>query len=120
LQYFIKNPEPIHVSNLLKKLNCTDGAIKALVKNGYVIEKMVEVYRDPYSDRHFERTKPLPLTPEQENAISPILDSIENVTHNVFLMYGVTGSGKTEVYMQAIDKVLKLGKEAIVLVPEIS
>ncbi|WP_368896851.1 DEAD/DEAH box helicase, partial [Priestia megaterium] len=53
-------------------------------------------------------------------AIAPILQDIEENLHDVFLMYGVTGSGKTEVYLQSIDQVLKKGKEAIMLVPEIS
>lgn len=62
----------------------------------------------------------MPLTDEQELVIKPILDSIEHSTHEVFLLHGVTGSGKTEVYLQSIEKVMKNGKEAIVLVPEIS
>lgn len=62
----------------------------------------------------------MPLTDEQEFVIKPILDSIEHSAHEVFLLHGVTGSGKTEVYLQSIEKVMKNGKEAIVLVPEIS
>lgn len=60
------------------------------------------------------------MNDEQQQAIMPILSSIEENEHHVFLMYGVTGSGKTEVYLQSIEEVLKNGKEAIVLVPEIS
>ncbi len=57
---------------------------------------------------------------QQTEAIAPILSSLENNRGDVFLLYGVTGSGKTEIYLQSIQKVIESGKEAIVLVPEIS
>ncbi|MCH1623835.1 primosomal protein N' [Ferdinandcohnia quinoae] len=120
LEYFKTNHAPILIRDLLNILGSTESTIKSLVKKGLLLEKNIEVYRDPYKDKTFQRTVPLPLTNEQEKVISPILASIDDEVHNVYLMYGVTGSGKTEVYMQAIDEVLKRGKEAIVLVPEIS
>ncbi|MEH7388305.1 primosomal protein N' [Bacillus sp. JJ1521] len=120
LEFLLKNPKSIFLKELLQKVGVTDSTIRTMVKKGYITEQNVEVYRDPYADKHFEQTQPMSLTDEQQNAITPILASIEDVFHKVFLMYGVTGSGKTEVYMQAIDAVLKKGKEAIVLVPEIS
>lgn len=112
--------ESISFGQLKKELNITDAPIKALVKKEILVISDMEVYRDPFLDRDFEKTMPLPLTTEQEMAIKPILESIHENKHETFLLYGVTGSGKTEVYMQAIDDVLKKGKEAIVLVPEIS
>ncbi|WP_077617770.1 primosomal protein N' [Bacillus sinesaloumensis] len=120
LQYFLVNNKPIFLKDLLQEVSVTDSTIRTMVKKGYLREKNVEVYRDPYADKSFGQTSPMPLTTEQQKAITPILSSIEDVIHKVFLMYGVTGSGKTEVYMQAIDTVLKKGKEAIVLVPEIA
>ncbi len=57
---------------------------------------------------------------EQEEAIKPVLKTIDQDQHETFLLYGVTGSGKTEIYLQSIQEVLKKGKEAIVLVPEIA
>ena len=81
---------------------------------------MQEVYRDPYQDRIFEHTEPLQLTEEQSMAIKPILQTIEEKKHDVFLLYGITGSGKTEIYLQSIQRVLEEGREGIVLVPEIS
>ncbi|WP_175638851.1 primosomal protein N' [Metabacillus schmidteae] len=110
----------ISVVDLLAGTNASDASIKALISKGILVEEYKEVYRDPYQDRYFEKTKPLSLNSEQQHAIAPILSSVENNEHHVFLMYGVTGSGKTEVYLQSIEAVLKNGKEAIVLVPEIS
>ncbi len=67
-----------------------------------------------------EPTAPLAPNPDQQQALSEIHRAIEAGQHQVFLLHGVTGSGKTEVYLQAIESVLKLGKSSIVLVPEIA
>lgn len=101
-------------------LGITSSTLKGLLQKGLLGQKDVEIYRNPFGDREFERTEPLSLTEEQRKAIIPILNSIEDNRHETFLLYGVTGSGKTEVYLQSIQRVLEDGKEAIVLVPEIS
>lgn len=120
LDYFIDNPSPIEQRQLTALLNVGAGVISSLTTKGILGEKDMEVYRDPFQERAFSKTEPLPLTADQTAAISPILSSIEKQIHEVFLLYGVTGSGKTEVYLQSIQQVLNQGKEAIVLVPEIS
>lgn len=121
IEYFINHQlhevPRVHVK---QDLSTTDSPIKALLEKKILMEKDVEIYRDPHQNREFKRTNPLPLTEEQTSAIKPILSSIENNQHKTFLLYGVTGSGKTEVYLQSIEEVLKKGKQAIVLVPEIS
>src|SRR5699024_8010741 len=71
-------------------------------------------------EREIEQTEKLNLTQEQTIALDAINDSIDTEEHKTFLLHGVTGSGKTEVYLQAIEKVINRGQEAIVLVPEIS
>lgn len=68
----------------------------------------------------FPPTKPHTLTSEQDAALQAISRDIERHEHRTFLLHGITASGKTEVYLQAIELVLKKGKQAIVLVPEIS
>ncbi|PEK05477.1 primosomal protein N' [Bacillus toyonensis] len=120
LCYFVENYKSVPLKLLTEELQITDAPIKSLVKKGLISEKYVEVYRNPYDDDDFEQTKPFPLTEEQKQVITPILSSITNETYNPFLLYGVTGSGKTEVYLQSIAAVLKKEKEAIVLVPEIA
>ncbi|MCM3600242.1 primosomal protein N' [Robertmurraya korlensis] len=120
IEFFLANPGPVPLQHLMNILNTSSSAIKGLVNKGMLREEEVEVYRDPYENRVFERTLALPLTQEQTIAITPVLQTIEEDLHQVFLLYGVTGSGKTEVYLQSIQRVLEKGKEAIVLVPEIS
>ncbi|WP_078380947.1 primosomal protein N' [Sutcliffiella halmapala] len=121
LDYFIhSNKERVEKKQLLEVLQIGTSAIQAVVKLELMKEIQEEIYRDPYENREFKKSEPLPLTAQQQEVISPILQSIEENKHKGYVMFGVTGSGKTEVYMQAVDAVLKKGKEAIVLVPEIS
>jgi primosomal protein N' (replication factor Y) len=121
IEYFLhKQIKEVPRITLKNELSTTDSPIKALIEKGVLTEKDKEIYRDPHANREFKRTQPLPLTEEQSSAIIPILHSIEHNQHQTYLLYGVTGSGKTEVYLQSIEEVLKKGKQAIVLVPEIS
>ncbi|WCF11134.1 primosomal protein N' [Paenibacillus thiaminolyticus] len=102
----------------LKSLNAS--AVKALEGKGYVAVDEVEVMRDPYAQRRFRPSKPLPLTEEQQQVFEALALAVDEQEHRTFLLHGVTGSGKTEVYLQAIERCLDSGREAIVLVPEIS
>ncbi|KAF0824464.1 primosomal protein N' [Cytobacillus firmus] len=120
LEYFLQDEGPVDQKELFSLLGITSSTLKGLLQKGLLGQKDVEIYRNPFGDREFQRTEPLSLTDGQRKAIIPILDSIEDNRHETFLLYGVTGSGKTEVYLQSIQRVLKDGKEAIVLVPEIS
>ncbi|HYK75261.1 MAG TPA: primosomal protein N' [Pseudoneobacillus sp.] len=120
IDFFIQRPESIELRKLLEELKISSATVSSLVDKKILEEIELEVYRDPYQNRQFERTLPLPLTEGQQKVIEPIHQKILNDEHKVFLLYGVTGSGKTEVYLQSIQTVLEQGKEAIVLVPEIS
>lgn len=114
------------LSDLSARLGITAAPIKVLEKKGLVkIEKTI-LYRDPSSNRRILRTSPLKLTGEQQVALDMVNSAVDGESPRVVLLHGVTGSGKTEVYMQAIARVLdrKSGEEkgegVIVLVPEIS
>lgn len=120
IEFFLKNPYSITVSDLIEQAETSRSTIKSLVEKAVLIESEVEVSRDPYANREFQRTTPLVLMKNQQKVIEPIYETINKNQHQTFLIHGVTGSGKTEIYLQSIAKVIALGKEAIVLVPEIS
>jgi len=98
--------------------------LSALCKAGYIRKEEVRISRDPLRGAVIQHTNPLPPTPEQAAALSQIDSMLEHKNpdddRHVLLLHGVTCSGKTEVYLQAISKVLEKGGDAIVLVPEIS
>lgn len=117
---FVKDNEGVTVPEIEMFTNCTRAIVNTLIKNGYleIIEKKLE--RNPLLFRDCEKSYKLKLTEEQEIAYKKIEKSIDLKEYMQFLLYGVTGSGKTEVYLQLIEKVINLGRNAIVLVPEIS
>lgn len=120
LEYFLTSTKSIPVKKVLEDTNSTTATIRSLINKGYLKEENKEEYRDPYEHRQFQKTTPFQLTMEQQKVITPIIKSIEENYHETFLLNGVTGSGKTEIYLQSIQKVINKGKEAIVLVPEIA
>src|SRR5699024_5562569 len=120
LAFFIDHPEEIELNRILNKFGTTRSVINALHQKGLLTTFKKEVYRNPYDDNKFERTTALELTEQQKKAIEPVKQHIREERHDVFLLHGVTGSGKTEIYLQAIQDVIDKGEEAIVLVPEIS
>lgn len=94
------------------------AAIGALIKRGYLIEQSASVFRRP--ERMKLHTPRFALTEAQTKAADAIAQSMKKQSGSVLLLHGVTGSGKTEVYLKAIEDCLALGGQAIVLVPEIS
>ncbi|MDN4636753.1 MULTISPECIES: primosomal protein N' [unclassified Bacillus (in: firmicutes)] len=117
---FQANETTFLAKDLQQQTGASSQTIKALIQEGLLTESYEEIYRDPYRDREFTPSTPLDLTTEQAEAAKPIHQAVSDEKHETFLLHGVTGSGKTEIYLQTIDHVLQKGKEAIVLVPEIS
>ncbi len=105
-------------SELSKLLPGAPGAISALLKKGVLTEGSETVFRKPAAPKMGER--PHTLTAAQEQAVRAIEAAMHDPAHNTVLLHGVTGSGKTEVYLNAIRACVEQGKQAIVLVPEIS
>ena len=110
----ISSPDDICEANQI-----TSAVLNSVIEKGAANYIQQEIYRDPFT-KHIERTNFLQLTNEQQQALERVSKAIDDKRSETFLLHGVTGSGKTEIYLQAIQKTIALGKEAIVLVPEIS
>jgi primosomal protein N' (replication factor Y) len=96
-----------------------DGAAKALAAEGWIREEKIRVQRDSYCDIS-GNCPPVRATAAQQNALQEIFPSIRNRLAKTFLLHGVTGSGKTEVYLQAAAQALALQQQVLVLIPEIA
>ena len=119
LNFLIQN-DGIQTVDLEVLTDTTSAVLKALEKKEYIeiVEQKVE--RNPFENKDIKPTTNLNLTDEQQQAFDSINEAIINEKYKEALLYGVTGSGKTEIYLQLIGEVLKKEKTAIVLVPEIS
>lgn len=104
---------------LTKKLHVTLSVLRAMEEQGILLIESQDALRNPVCYRRTEEKETI-LTKEQEQAVSVFAQDYENGYRNTYLVYGVTGSGKTEVYMQMIRHVVESGKQAIVLIPEIA
>ena len=108
--------EELTSGDIKRKLKISDSPIKTLLKRGVIKESIRQQRRNLLEIYDVKKSNPLELTSEQKIALEIIMTE----ERKPVLVHGVTGSGKTEIYLQAIEKVLAMGKQAIVLVPEIS
>ena len=117
----VRLEKPMPAAELLRKTSFDNQTLRALAKRGLIELREETVERDPHADEQFIATTNLELNPEQAVALTKITDALAAPeTTKPILLHGVTGSGKTEIYLQAIRTALERGRSAIVLVPEIS
>lgn len=120
LDVMLKVNKGILLSELLHETQGSRSPVDTLTKKGYLIVDVVRIDRSPLVNEEYFQVKPKQLNDEQSIALSKIVKTLAEGCFETHLLYGVTGSGKTEVYLQAIDFALKRGKGTIMLVPEIS
>ncbi|WP_432354918.1 primosomal protein N' [Sporosarcina sp. A2] len=112
--------QAIEAGKLMADANVSSPVLKTVIEKGAAIEKQTEVYREPEAAKLRDTAIPEQLTSYQTHAVDEVLHAYRKQEDTTFLLHGITGSGKTEVYLRTIEEVLETGKEAIVLVPEIS
>ncbi len=108
-------------AELTSRFGASSPALTALEKRGLIVTEQVRVERDPLAGKAFQLTYAPELTADQQAAWEEISRAIDRQNRPAaFLLFGVTGSGKTEIYLRALEKVVAAGKRGIVLVPEIA
>ncbi len=124
LDFLIKQPQLVTLAELRKSIACQRAVVEALKDRGLVSVVEVEVRRDPLTRLKIVPTTPPNLTPSQEVAWQRMQSRMSQRGSSqsplVFLLYGVTGSGKTEIYLRALAECVAQGKRGICLVPEIA
>ncbi len=119
LEFIISRDSAPH-SELKEIFGNFTAHVKWLVDNALVSVELREIGRDPYGAFDAKEEPPEKLTQDQRMAMEKILPYVTRDEYRCFLLHGVTGSGKTEVYLRAVSEVIAKGKQAIVLVPEIA
>ena len=112
--------EPLTTEQLQKLADCSSGPINALRQAGHIETRQERIIADLSPAERPPVLPPLALSADQRKALNLIKEALDSRKQQTILLHGITGSGKTEVYMQAIHEVISYGRQAIVLVPEIS
>jgi primosomal protein N' (replication factor Y) len=128
LRFLIRQPEPVNVSWVYAESGCNLADLYELEERGLIRLFESEIFRDPLegANRNVQIAKQadkqvVDLTPEQTSALKEIMGALTSpIAQHPFLLQGVTSSGKTEIYLRAAEEVIKRGKQAIILVPEIA
>ncbi len=120
LEVLLKNKKGLFVSHLMEEHSVSKAAIQRLIQRKTLSLKKTPIPRDLIQEEEFFMTSPKKLNEEQSACLQKIQEALLSARFSAHLIHGVTGSGKTEVYLQAIGSALEQGKGAILLVPEVS
>lgn len=124
LQFLMREPEPVNVTWVYAESGCNLGDLQELAERELIVLFETEVWRDPLARISQDLVTPPALTTDQKKVWEVIEQGFDQLKNNEpvmpFLLQGVTGSGKTEIYLRATTKTLQAGKQAIIMVPEIA
>ncbi len=127
LRFLIQEPDAVNVAWIYAESGCNLADLQELDERGLIVLRETEIWRDPLekienSEKGTESSIPPVLTPDQQKAWDSIQAALQssNQPHPPFLLHGVTGSGKTELYLRAAAETIRQGRQAIILVPEIA
>lgn len=120
LHYLVAAGEPVTQVAVMEAVPCTPAPITALRQKGLVTAGTARVRQEDYARPQTQREENHELNEDQEQALGAIMSALEARQQRTIVLHGITGSGKTEVYIRAIQEVVSYGRQAIVLVPEIS
>ena len=127
LRFLIREPDAVNVAWIYAESGCNLADLQELDERGLIVLRETEIWRDPLEkienrEPGNENSIPLVLTPDQQKAWDSIQAALQSSSqpHVPFLLHGVTGSGKTELYLRAAAEVIRQGRQAIILVPEIA
>ena len=116
----LKDQESLALPELLNSAKVSSSSVDTLQKRGIVEVFEEKLRRDPFGDVTFERSGDYQLTAAQQSVLKELDEPLRAQAYAPFLLHGVTGSGKTEIYIRAMRVVLQLGRSALMLVPEIA
>jgi len=114
------SPLDVPRKELTKLYSGAAKAVKSLEKQGIISFTTRQIFRDPFGEEPPYFEKPIDLTEEQKEVLSQLTPSLHQRNYSTFLLHGVTGSGKTEIYLRAAEEVCNRGRSVLVLVPEIA
>ncbi|MEN8243018.1 MAG: primosomal protein N', partial [Chloroflexota bacterium] len=121
LEFLIREPDPVAIDWVYAESGGNLADLKLLHEKELVILREEQIWRDPLAGLAYDPSTPLALTDDQQAAWEPIRQKLnQDGPSKPILLHGVTGSGKTELYLRAVAEVLESGRQAIVLVPEIA
>ena len=120
LRHVASSPQPLSIADIRAAVGCAEQPIRNLERKRMLVAQTERIYRSKLEEKSVPRLDRHSLNEDQQRALQSVMVAVHSQQPAVLLVHGVTGSGKTELYMRAIDEVLHFGRQAIVLVPEIS